>query len=211
MVPAPALPSDSSRTASLVLQVAAAAVVMLGAGHARMVTLPLYGVAILAGPPLLGRLCGHRFSPLQRVWFSVGLAVHPVGAIYGFYRSFWWYDHLAHTASGSLLAGLLYLLVVAEVSDGRPSPVPGAVHALVLAGMLAAGVGWEFYELQVAYLRVYGPEDIVADLSYNLVGWLVVAPRWRSLLAALPHGLARRFRGSRDRPRRRALPAGPGD
>lgn len=191
--PLRALPASGSRIASRTLQVLAAGVVMLGADPDRMVTLPLYGVAILVVPPLVGRLCRRRFGPLQRAWFSVGLAVHPIGALYGLYQQVWWYDHLAHTASGSLVAGLLYLVVTARVTGGRRRAIPGVVHALVLAGLLLGGVAWEVYELHVAYLHVHGPEDTLADVSYDVVGWLVVAPRWQSLLAALPRGLARRL------------------
>lgn len=188
-----ALPASGSRIASRTLQVVAAALVMLGASPERMVTLPMYGVAILVVPPVVGRVCRHRFGPLQRAWYSVGLAVHPAGALYGFYRTVPWYDHLAHTASGSLVAGLLYLVATALVTDGRHRTVPGVVHALVLAGVLVAGVTWELFELQVAYLHVWGPEDTLADLCYGVLGWLVVAPRWQALLDVLPRGLARRL------------------
>lgn len=174
----------------------AAAVVMAGASPDRMVTLPLYGVAILAVPPLLGRLCGRRFGPLQRAWFSVGLAIHPAGALYGLYQQYWWYDHLAHTVSGTLLAGLLYLVVAASVTDGRASPIPGPVHVLVLAAVLGCGVAWELFELRVAYLHVGGPRDTLADLCFDVVGWLVVAPRWQVFLDVLPRGLARRLPSS---------------
>lgn len=172
---------------------------MVGVSPGEMVTLPLYGVAILVVPPFVGRLCRQRFGPIQRVWVSVGLAIHPTGALYDLYQLLWWYDHLAHFASASLVAGLAYLVVVAVVTAGRDRDVPAAAHALVLASMVLVGISWELFELQVTYLHVAGPEDTLADMSYNLVGWLAVAPRWHSLLTVMPRRLAGRLPGDGQR------------
>lgn len=192
--------STRRRIASRTVQVLAAAVVFLGASPDEGWILPLYGVAIVAAPAVVGRLCDRPFGPLQRTWVSVGLAVHPVGALYDLYAAFWWYDHVAHAASATLVAGLCYLAATGLAHAGRDRDLPGVAHGLVLCGVLLAGVTWELYELQVASLVVYGPQDTVADLTYDVLGWLVVAPRWRSLLGDRPWTLAARRRSGREGP-----------
>lgn len=193
MVPASARPSRAARVVSRTIQVELAAAVLLGASPEEMVTLPLYGVAILAAPPAVGRACGRRFGPCLRLWVSAGLAIHPIGALYDLYHAVPWWDHLAHAASASLVAGLGYLLAAASAGADREGDLPAAVHAVVLAAVLAGGVAWELFELQVSYLTVYGPVDTAADLAYDAVGWLLVAPRWRSLLGDRPRRLADRL------------------
>lgn len=185
------VPSSSvSRIAARTIQVLAAGVVMAGGTTADLWTLPVYGVGLLVAPPVLGHAFRYRLEPLQRTWFSLALAAHPVGVLYDLYHAVPLYDNLAHLAFASLVAGLAYLPLVGIVAGGSSRRVGPGVHTAALLTVLALGVGWEAYELHVSYLVVPGPEDTVADLTYDLVGWLLVAPRWRSLLSVLPRRLA---------------------
>lgn len=198
MVPGSPLPSRASCIASTVLQVALGLVILFGpfAGESPF---RLYGVAILVVPVAVQAACDRRLGAARRLWIAVGLTLHPFGAMYDLYPAIWWWDHLTHAASATLLAGLGFLLV----RGLRPTPGRFAerllVHGSVLTFVVVAGVGWEIYEQHVSHLTVYGPADTRADLAFDLVGWAVVASTHRRLLGRLPDGLASRLAAVRGR------------
>jgi hypothetical protein len=150
-----------------------------------------YGVAIVVIPFVVRVACHRPPTPLQRVWTSAALGLHALGATYGFY-ALWWYDHLTHAVSAGLVVAGVYAVAipVARVAPRRVST--RTLHVVAFLALVAAGVAWEVYELHVSHLVVYGVEDTVKDLVFDVVGWAVVAPVHRRLLAHVPKGLTAR-------------------
>lgn len=72
-----------------------------------------------------------------------------------------------HALSASLVAAAGYVVLKSR------SLVNPYLPTLALVGV--AGVSWEVYELYVRQLTVYGPEDTVKDLVFDVIGWLLVA------------------------------------
>lgn len=174
MVPALALPSTGKRWLSRGVWVGLAALVSLGPGAGE----PPYdhfGVAIIAIPLALRYVCGIDLQPTHLAWITVGLALHPVGAMYEFYLNYWWYDHLAHAGAATLVAAVPYVLIRADFRrldrEFRTTPL---VAAAVLLWVIAGGAAWEVFELVEPNLLVFGFEDTAKDLAFNLLGGVAV-------------------------------------
>lgn len=120
---------------------------------------------------------------------TVAVFLHVVGAVevpgFGtFYADLWWWDHLTHAASASLVAGLGYVVVRAVDEHTDALVVPGRYTVVVtLVIVLAVGVYWEVLEFAVGHVSVggetaltqYGVGDTVEDLAFDALGGLVAA------------------------------------
>jgi hypothetical protein len=221
------LPSAPGLTVRLA-QFALAATILAGPTHAEGILLPHYGLAVLLLPDAIDRVAGVSLPPAHRLWIAGGIALHPFGALYGYYDTVWWWDHLAHAASASLLAAGLYACWLAVVrprphgeprhADGERRPRLGlAGHLAVFALVLTGGVGWEVFEAHAPALVVYGPTDTRLDLVFDVVGWAMLAPVAERVVGDVPAGLARRVGRGTDGRRNEAgghengRPAGRGD
>lgn len=118
------------------------------------------------------------------VWIGVAGLLHSFG-MFGPYDSIWWWDHLTHATSATLLAALVYgALLVSPPSwvglDRPPMAIPLATVGLTFAG----GIFWELLELlarevgeryDLAQMLVhYGWRDTAWDLVFDLAGVLIV-------------------------------------
>ena len=174
------------------------------------------GVAINAGmalavtllPVLLEREAGVRMDVGLVLWLAAATTLHAVG-ILGPYRNVWWYDHVTHALSASIVAGVAYATVNAleRSRDDLHLPEPYQ-SSVLLAFVLATAVLWEVLEfgatqLSTAFgaknsvLVIFGPKDIVTDVVYSAVGGLVVILWGRGYFRDLSRKLASAvFRGS---------------
>lgn len=123
-------------------------------------------------------------APLLSVWIAGAGLLHVIG-MFGPYDSVWWWDYVTHTLSASLLAAVLYAILlvteprIAVVGDGPIVLVGGT-----LSCTLALGIVWEFLELFArevgeqrdidAVLEFYGLRDTVLDLGFDGVGAAIV-------------------------------------
>ncbi|QPV65042.1 hypothetical protein I7X12_05910 [Halosimplex litoreum] len=119
------------------------------------------------------------------LWITGAVFVHAVG-IAGPYDNVWWYDHLAHALSASVVAAVGYTAVRAVVDHSDSVSVPPRLLAVfVVLVVVAAGVVWEVVEFLVAefaratgvgdVLIQYGLTDTMLDLVFDVAGGLVVA------------------------------------
>ncbi|MXR21977.1 hypothetical protein [Halobacterium bonnevillei] len=123
---------------------------------------------------------GQFVAPELAVWAAVAGFLHSVGML-GPYDSVWWWDHLTHTVSGTLLTALLYAAIVVTV-DGAWSDA--TIAAATVALSLLAGVFWELIELAARavgerfgiepVLVHYGWRDTAYDLLFDLLGAVAV-------------------------------------
>lgn len=155
-----------------------------------------YGVGIVVVPGVVRIVSGRMLAPLQRLYVSLGLALHPVSMYFLIYPKVWWWDILTHFVSGTLLAGGLYVALrgLRGAVGSRPTAAIW-VHLVVLLGVLWGGITWEIYEIYAPWLTVYGPVDTAKDLVVAVIGWLTVAVEQPRILGAIPHALATRLGG----------------
>lgn len=162
---------------------------VLGVGvAARSVSVTVNAVlafAVTLLPAVLQRDLRIQLAPWQTAFVSLAVFLHAVGML-GLYSNVWWWDHLTHTLSSMVVAGVGYTVVRAfdEHSDAVSIP-PRRLPVYVFAFTLAMGLVWEGLELgarvlsetfDIAVIWVhYGPTDTTLDMVFNAVGALVVA------------------------------------
>ena len=145
------------------------------------------GIA-LAGTALPDRFehrYGVSFRPWQRLYTESAMLTHACGML-GPYDDVWWWDHLTHAHSATLLGGLVHVIARGQGRDPRPR---------VLGSVALLGVLWELLEYTVhglsrqmglePLLVHYGPEDTLIDLAFNLLGALLVVAFGDRLLGNL--------------------------
>jgi hypothetical protein len=136
-------------------------------------------------PAVLERDYRLAADPGLVLWITGAVFVHAVG-IAGPYDNVWWYDHLAHALSASVVAAVGYTAVRAVVDHSESVSVPPRLLAVfVLLVVVAAGVVWEVVEFLAAefaratgvgdVLIQYGLTDTMLDLVFDVAGGLVVA------------------------------------
>lgn len=125
-----------------------------------------------------------RFHPWQRLWVSAAGVVHTVGML-GPYDRIWWWDHLAHTLSGVVVAAASDVVFQAERgADGQMGlPLESRV-AHITSITLGVGLLWEGLEYVIHRVAArfgfepllvhYGRLDAVGDLLFDLLGAAVV-------------------------------------
>ncbi|MFC6826903.1 hypothetical protein [Halopelagius fulvigenes] len=125
-------------------------------------------------PSVAERLFDVEFRPWQRVYTEISMLAHAVG-ILGPYDDTWWWDHVTHVLSATLLGGFVH--VAADHLGRNP-------RRDVLASIVGGGLLWEIMEYAVHRLSdrlgiepvlvYYGRRDTVEDLLFDLLGALFV-------------------------------------
>jgi len=139
-------------------------------------------------PDALARWYDLTLSPRYRIWVSGSMFLHAVGML-GPYDDTWWWDHVTHTLSSSLIGAVAH--VYARRHDRDPTwPVLGAV--------VGFGLFWEGIEYLVRVLAdrlgirpvlvQYGRADTIGDLVFDVVGGLIVVAFGGRLLDGLFDG-----------------------
>jgi FlaA1/EpsC-like NDP-sugar epimerase len=142
-------------------------------------------LAITALPTVLRRDFDIHLSPPLTLWLAGAVTLHAVGMI-ALYDRVWWWDHLTHFVSAALVAGVGYAVTVTLDEHSEAIHFPSSFLAVyILLFTVAAGVVWELLEMvgrELArtygfeeILIVYGLEDTMLDLIFNMVGAIVVA------------------------------------
>ncbi|ADB63163.1 hypothetical protein Htur_4349 (plasmid) [Haloterrigena turkmenica DSM 5511] len=134
-------------------------------------------VAAAAGtylPDFIARAYGVELEPWQRAYVNTAMLTHAVGML-GPYDEVWWWDHLTHAHSSSILGGLIYAVSRRRGRDPGPR---------VVAVVVCLGLGWELLEYVIhtaanrlglePILVTYGPKDTALDIVFDLVGAVLV-------------------------------------
>ena len=182
-----ALPSFSSRFIHRSLQSVVAIVLVAGIvlGSIGVVVNAALALVVTTLPTVLRRDYDIYLSPVLSLWIAGAVALHAVGMVV-LYDHVWWWDHLTHFVSAALVAGVGYALTVTldEHSDAIHFP-QSFLTVYIFLVTVAAGVFWELLEMLgrelartygfEAVLVVYGLEDTMLDLIFDMFGAAVVA------------------------------------
>ena len=136
-------------------------------------------------PAVLRRDAGIHLDPGLALFLTGAVFLHAIGMV-GLYDRVWWWDHLTHTLSAMIVAGVAYTVVRAVDEHTDRFHVPQSrLPVYLLVFTLAMGVLWEGLELGARYLTDwlgveviwvhYGPYDTELDLLFNALGAVVVA------------------------------------
>ena len=167
-----------------------------------------FGLAITALPAVLERDYEIPMDAGLTLWITAAVFLHAFGTIglpwmdVSFYQTVWWWDHLTHALSSSLVAGAGYATVRALETRTEQIELPAKVtFTFIIALVLAFGVLWEVAEFVIAevstavgvkpVLTQYGVGDTMLDLIFNTVGAVLVGffgtARLSDLVEALRH------------------------
>jgi hypothetical protein len=161
-------------------------------GSTTVVVNALVGLLVTQIPPLLERDAGVPMSPALTLWITSAVFLHAFGVLglpgseRNFYGSIWWWDHLTHTLSASVVAAVGYTTARALEEHSPEIHFPRRfMFVYILLFVLAFGVLWEVIEFALgeaarllgnqALLTQYGLEDTMLDLVFDTVGAVVVA------------------------------------
>nr|WP_201741140.1 hypothetical protein [Salinigranum halophilum] len=126
------------------------------------------------------------------LWITTAVFLHALGTVglpgsqLSFYQSVWWWDHLTHALSSSVVAAAGYATVRAiDLHSEQVTLPPRFIFVFILLFVVAFGVLWEVLEFAVGglgsvfggatILTQYGLEDTLLDLVFDIIGGLVVA------------------------------------
>lgn len=158
-------------------------------------------------PAVLRRDYRINLGPWVTLWITAALFLHTVGML-GFYDDFWWYDHVTHTLSATIVATVGYVSARAVDRWSEAIHLPSRfLFVFVLLFTLALGVLWEAAEFGARIgadalgldpvLVQYGLDDTLVDLLFDAVGAVLVAAfvteRVGGLVDSLANSLADRL------------------
>ena len=194
------------------MQVALVAFVGLGLerGNFGIVVNATIGLVVTQLPAVLERDYHIPMDPALTLWITIAVFFHALGtaglpgASANFYRSIWWWDHLTHTLSSSIVAAAGYATARAIELHSDAVSLPGRfMFVFILMFVLAFGVFWEVIEFSVSgiaslsgtgsVLTQYGLSDTMLDLLFDTLGGVVVAVWGTAHLTDVVGALAARF------------------
>jgi hypothetical protein len=143
-------------------------------------------------PAILERDFDLTMDPQLVLWITAAAFLHGIGIVgvpgvsRSLYTSLWWWDHLTHSLSASVVAAAGYASVRAIDIHSEDVDIPAQyVGIILLIFVLAFGVLWELLEFAIGVtadmigtrtiLTQYGIEDTLKDLTFNSMGGVIVA------------------------------------
>lgn len=156
-------------------------------------------------PGIIERDYEITIGPWLTFLITLAILLHTVGMT-GPYTDVWWWDHLTHTFSATIVAVVGYATIKAV--DEHVEEIylpPDFMYVFIVLATLALGVFWEILEFlgrefaaffgQEAVLVQYGVTDTVVDLLFDAVGALIAAvfgvPRVKDLVEDIEEALER--------------------
>ncbi|WP_255152518.1 hypothetical protein [Halorarius halobius] len=207
--------SSARRTqvASRLLQAAIGAVLLVGLAtrNLSVVVNATLALSVTFLPGVLARDYGLTVGPGLVLLLTSALFLHTLGML-GLYDGVWWYDHVTHTLSAMLVAGVGYTVTRAVDRYSEAIYLPDRFLAVyIVLVTLAAGVFWEMLEFLAREFAVllalepvlvqYGLGDTLVDLVFDAVGAGIVAlfgtERFEGLVGRVTVWLEERTAGGR--------------
>lgn len=150
------------------------------------------GLAVTFAPALLERNYSISVSPFLSLWISSAVFFHALGS-FGFYGSVWWWDHLTHALSASLLAAIGYTVVRSIDLHKEDVELPNRfMFVFILLTVMAFGVVWELFEFGLDIiaditkvsmpLAQHGLTDTMKDMMFNTLGAVITATAGQAYL-----------------------------
>ncbi|MGQ4555309.1 hypothetical protein [Halobellus sp. GM3] len=171
------------------------------------------GLFVTFLPGVLERDLGLPMDAGLTLWISAAVFLHAVGTltlpVVGKpYVNVWWWDHVTHALSASLVAGVGYATTRAVDIHSDSVSLPPRFHfVFILLFVLAFGVLWEVIEFMISLaaartgtegvLTQYGLGDSMLDLLFNTAGAILVAIYGSNQLSGVVDALTVRLDDSR--------------
>ncbi len=183
----------------------------LDRGNVGIVVNAAIALAVTFLPAMLERDYDIPMDAGLTLWITTAVFLHAVGTL-GPYSNdtFWWWDHLTHALSSSLVAAIGY--ATTRSLDAHTEDIyfpPRFTFVFILMFVVAFGVIWEVIEFGVGGLAAllgsskiltqYGLEDTMLDLMFDIVGGVLVAVWGTAYLSDVVGALTDRLDGRKRR------------
>jgi hypothetical protein len=202
----------TQRRLSRAMQVVLVGLVFIGLdrGNVGIVVNAVIALAVTYLPAVLERDYHIPMDAGLTLWLTSAVFLHALGTVglpgseFSFYQTVWWWDHLTHTLSSSVVAAAGYTTVRAIDEHSEEVYLPWQfTFVFVLLFVVAFGVLWEVIEFAVggvgallgggSILTQYGLDDTLLDLVFDIVGGVVVALWGTAYLGDVVGALTRRL------------------
>ncbi|MFT4947171.1 MAG: hypothetical protein ACI8TL_001411 [Natronomonas sp.] len=161
-------------------------------GNPGIIINTIASLVVVQLPAILERDYDLTMDPRLVLWITAAAFLHGIGIVgipgvtRSFYTNIWWWDHLTHSLSASVVAAAGYATVRAVDLHSEDVDIPARyVGIILLIFVLAFGVLWELLEFAIGVtadtigtrtiLTQYGIEDTLKDLTFNSMGGVIVA------------------------------------
>lgn len=211
---------DWQRRVTWLMEIGLVGMLLVGVYRANTGIIVNTGLALVVTqlPPILERDYGIPMDAGLTLWITSAVFAHAFGTVglpwtpLSPYQSVWWYDHLTHGLSASVVAAVGYATARAlDVHSDDVTLPPEFMTLFIFLFVLAFGVFWEVIEFSISevssllgfgsVLTQYGLEDTMLDLIFDTVGGAVVAlwggARLSGVVGALAARLDARGRGAK--------------
>jgi hypothetical protein len=204
----------TQRRLSRAMQVVLVGLVFIGLdrGNVGIVVNAAIALAVTYLPAVLERDYHIPMNAGLTLWLTSAVFLHALGTVglpgseFSFYQTVWWWDHLTHTLSSSVVAAAGYTTVRAIDEHSDEVYLPWQfTFVFVLLFVVAFGVLWEVIEFAVggvgallgggSILTQYGLGDTLLDLVFDIVGGVVVALWGTAYLGDVVGAVTRRLDG----------------
>ena len=189
------VPPTRRRQLTRTLQVLLVGLVFVGVDRANVGIMVNAAVALGVTylPAVLERDYHIPMDATLTLWITLAVFLHALGTVgvpwwsgTSFYAGLWWWDHLTHTLSSSVVAAAGYATARAFDEHSEAVHLPRRfMFVFILLFVLAFGVFWEVIEFGVSgvasilgfdsVLTQYGLDDTMLDLLFDTLGGVLVA------------------------------------
>ncbi|MEF8783881.1 MAG: hypothetical protein V5A39_13365 [Haloarculaceae archaeon] len=182
------------KQATYVMELLLGGIVFIGIerGSTTVIVNGLVGLGVTQIPPILERDYDVPMDPALTLWITTAVFLHALGVLglpgseQNFYGTIWWWDHVTHALSSSVVAAVGYATARAlDVHSDDIHLPPRFMFVYILIFVIAFGVLWEVIEFGLgegarmmgnqALLTQHGLRDSMLDLVFDTVGAVVVA------------------------------------
>ena len=174
------------------MQIVLAGVMAVGlfVGDPKIIVNAGMGLTVSFLPALLENRYSLSLDSGLALWISSAVFLHAVGTVNltgsNLYSSLWWWDHMTHSLSASVVAAAGYTTLRALDEHYEDLHFPRKMmFVFILIFILAFGVIWELIEFGISglaevlgaetILTQYGLEDSMKDLMFNTAGGMLAA------------------------------------
>lgn len=200
---------EFQRAVSRLLQLAIALLLVVGVvtQNLGIVVNAVVALGVTFLPAVLERDYSLNLDAKLTLWLTVAVFLHTLGMT-GLYRDVWWWDHVTHTLSATVVAAAGYAAVSAldEYSEAVRF-TDQFLFVFIVLFTVGLGVFWEVLEFVARELAdvvgaepvlvQYGLGDTIVDLVFDMVGAMLLALFGTNELSDLVESLTERYERAR--------------
>ncbi|MDG6244659.1 MAG: DUF2238 domain-containing protein [Methanolobus sp.] len=196
---------EKQKLATRIMQAGLFMLFMVGIGMKDLHTTlnAIAGLAITFVPAIIRNKYSIVLDPGLALWITLAIFLDVLGT-FAFYNNIARWDNLTHTVSAIVVAAAGYVLIRSiDIHSDKIYIPPKVLFLFILLFILATSVLWEILEFLTdemakelgikVFLIQHGINDTMTDMSFNLLGAILVAIWGTAYLSDISYRLADKF------------------